>query len=244
MIVFAAVVEPTLSRQDNSVVLYDSGRVTRISENWFQESYWRTEDKVVGEASGRGSVVFVRHDDHTWVLRHYHRGGFVGRFIRDRYLWRGIEQTRAFREWRLLSELSERNLPVPAPIAARVRRFGVSYTADLITEYLSNTRSFESILDDGDACLEQWEIIGRTLRRFHDQGVNHPDLNVRNILIDGEKRVYLIDFDKGEIRGAGSWRHSNLRRLKRSLRKVALETGTAFDSHGWRALQHGYQAAP
>ena len=120
----------------------------------------------------------------------------------------------------------------------------MSYTADLITGYLSNTRSFESILDDGDACLEQWEIIGRTLRRFHDEGVNHPDLNVRNILIDGEKRVYLIDFDKGEIRGAGSWRHSNLRRLKRSLRKVALETGTAFDSHGWRALEHGYQAAP
>ncbi len=236
-------VEPTVICQENSIVLYDAQRLAGFSDDWFREAYWRTTDKVVGEAAGRGSVVFVRHDDDTWVLRHYHRGGFVGRFIRDRYLWRGLEQTRAFREWRLLSELSELHLPVPPPIAARVSRYGVGYTADIITGYLNNTRSFESILNEGDAGLENWILIGRTLRRFHDHGVNHSDLNVRNILVDDAQQVFLVDFDKGELRRTGSWRDGNLRRLKRSLRKVALETGTAFDARGWQALEQSYRAA-
>ncbi len=236
-------VEATLNWQENSVVLYDARHLEQVSDDWFQESYWRTAGKVFGEASGRGSVVFVRHGDDTWALRHYHRGGFVGRFIRDRYLWRGVEWTRAFREWRLLSELRERDLPVPRPIAARVRRYGLSYTADIITGYLENTRSLESILNDGNVISEQWELIGRTLRRFHEHGVHHSDLTVRNILIDANRRVFLVDFDKGELRGSGSWREGNLRRLKRSLSKMALETGAAFDSSGWRALVQGYQSS-
>ena len=244
MINSASVVEPTLNWQENSVILYDARRLDQVSDDWFHESYWRTTGRVFGEAAGRGSVVFVRHDDEAWVLRHYHRGGFVGRFIRDRYFWCGVERTRAFREWRLLSELRERGLPVPSPIAARVRRHGLGYTADIITEYISNTRSLESILSDGDAILEQWELIGQTLRRFHDHGVDHIDLNARNILVDNKRRVFLVDFDKGELRGSGSWRQENLRRLQRSLRKVALETGSAFDSSGWRALEQGYQPAP
>ena len=244
MINLASVVEPTLNWQENSVILYDARRLEHVSDNWFQESYWRTTGKVFGEASGRGSVVFVRHGDDAWVLRHYHRGGFVGRSIRDRYLWCGVEQTRAFREWRLLSELRERGLPVAPPIAARVRRHGLGYTADIITEYINDSRSLESMLSDGDAMLEQWELIGRTLRRFHDHGVDHTDLNARNILVDDKRQVFLVDFDKGELRGSGSWREENLRRLQRSLRKVALETGSAFDSSGWRALEQGYQPAP
>lgn len=240
MLVFPAVADPTFNWQGSSGVLYDARRVAGVSDEWFEEAYWREAGQVVGEASGRGSVIFVRHNDSTWVLRHYHRGGFIGRFVSDRYVWRGLEQTRAFREWRLLSELCDLGLPVPTPIAARVRRSGLGYTADIITEYLDNTRSFESIINDADTCLEHWQRIGRTLRQFHDHGVDHSDLNVRNILLDNDHQVYLVDFDKGEIRGSGTWRDGNLRRLNRSLRKVALETGTNFDSNGWQALERSY----
>ena len=243
VLVFPAVAESTLNWQDNSVVLYDSRRVAQVSDDWFRESYWRDAGTVVGEASGRGSVLFVRHDEDTWVLRHYHRGGVVGRFVSDRYIWRGLERTRAFREWRLLSALLDLNLPVPTPIAARVSRYGFGYTADILTEYLYNTRSFESIINDSEVRIEHWESIGRTLRRFHDHGVDHSDLNVRNILVDEDLQVYLVDFDKGEIRRPGSWRDRNLRRLNRSLRKVALETGARFDSDGWQVLERSYQSA-
>jgi 3-deoxy-D-manno-octulosonic acid kinase len=242
VLVFPAVADPTLNWQGSSIVLYDARRVVRVSDEFFEEAYWRAAGQVVGEASGRGSVIFVRHDDSTWVLRHYHRGGFVGRFISDRYVWPGLERTRAFREWRLLSELCDLALPVPTPIAARVRRSGIGYTADIITEYLDNTRSLESIINDSDACLDHWQRIGRTLRQFHDLGVDHSDLNACNILLDNDNQVYLVDFDKGKIRGSGTWRDGNLRRLNRSLRKVALKTGTSFDANGWQELERSYQS--
>ena len=119
----------------------------------------------------------------------------------------------------------------------------MGYTADIITEYLDNTRSLETVLNDGDAIPEQWELIGRTLRLFHDHGVDHADLNARNILVDDNRQVFLVDFDRGKLRGLGSWRDENLRRLQRSLRKVALESGSAFDSKGWLALEAGYGSA-
>ena len=140
------------------------------------------------------------------------------------------------------AELNARELPVPTPIAARVRRSGVGYTADIITGYIEDSRSFETMLYEGGVCLESWNLVGSTLRRFHDYGVDHSDLNVRNILVDGAQRVWFIDFDKGELRESGSWQNANLSRLKRSLRKVALESGTDFDVEGWEALERGYQS--
>jgi 3-deoxy-D-manno-octulosonic acid kinase len=85
-----------------------------------------------------------------------------------------------------------------------------------------------------------WQVIGETLREFHDHGVDHSDLNVRNILIDDDGCVFLIDFDKGRLRGPGSWKAANLNRLQRSLRKTALETGVPYDEEAWRRLEAGY----
>ena len=242
VLVFPVVLDATLNRQGSSVVLYDARRVACVTDALFEEAHWRSTGQVIGEAMGRGSVIFVRHDGSTWVLRHYHRGGLVGRFIRDRYVWQGLERTRAFREWRLLSELCNLDLPVPTPIAARVRRSGIGYTADIITEHIDNTSSLEFIINGFGVSLDDWQRIGSTLRQFHDLGVDHSDLNVRNILLDNNHQVYLVDFDKGKVRGSGAWRDRNLRRLKRSLQKVALETGTSFDTNGWKVLKQSYQS--
>src|SRR5690606_1273805 len=134
------------------------------SEEWFDPSHWRARDAVIGEISGRGAVLLVQRGDETWVLRHYHRGGMVSRFIDDRYLWLGLERTRAFREWRLLAELHRRGLPVPKPIAARVERRGLSYRSDIITTYLPNTRSLATLLNEGELGAEHWRRIGALLR--------------------------------------------------------------------------------
>ena len=164
----------------------------------------------------------------------------MARLSDDVYVWQGIERSRAFREWRLLSTLFERGLPVPRPIAARVFRHGITYTADILTVYIENTRSVDAMLHAGESLGDHWQVIGRTVRRFHDEGVDHSDLNVRNILLDGQGRVFLIDFDKGCQRGAGSWKKGNLQRLQRSLRKTALETGVPYDEEVWRRIEAGY----
>src|SRR5690606_29835677 len=179
-----------------------------------------------------------------WALRHYHRGGLVAKLIEDHYLWLGLERTRAFREWRLLASLAAAGLPVPRPVAARVNRTGPIYTADIITVFLPDTRRLSGYLADGAVPPDVWEKIGRMVRAFHDRGVQHPDLTAHNILLDSHGEVFLVDFDNAAIRPPGRWQEAGLARLERSLRKVAMETGTEFDPAAWAEVEQAYRSAP
>ena len=76
---------------------------------------------------------------------------------------------------------------------------------------------------------------------LHDAGVYHSDLNRRNILIDGNADVWLIDFDKCDRRAPGSWTQDNLSRLHRSLAKDDQQGPMHWTPDDWHALQAGYQ---
>jgi 3-deoxy-D-manno-octulosonic acid kinase len=90
----------------------------------------------------------------------------------------------------------------------------------------------------GEAERMPWSAVGRCLRRFHDAGVCHADLNAHNILLDEAGKPFLIDFDRGTRRGAGAWRGANLSRLRRSLDKLSGADG--FNLAAWTALLEGY----
>jgi 3-deoxy-D-manno-octulosonic acid kinase len=83
------------------------------------------------------------------------------------------------------------------------------------------------------------------IAKFHHAGVDHADLNAHNILLDAAQRVSVIDFDRGRLRTPGSWRLRNLRRLHRSLLKIArgLPPGR-ITPQAWDALMAGYRAFP
>lgn len=208
----------------------------------FDGAYVERETRRLDERTGRGSVRVVDRGDERWVLRHYHRGGAISRFVEDHYLWTGLDRARSFREWRLLARLADLGLPAPRPVAARVVRRGLAYQADIVTHYLPDTRPLSAFLDEGRSLDGLWREIGRMVRAFHDHGVHHPDLTAHNILLDSSGRTFLVDFDNAKIRAPGPWREAGLARLERSLRKVALETGGEFDERGWRELEAGYRA--
>jgi len=229
---------------DKSHILYDADCIGQVDDTFFEPQVWAEKGLMLGGAPGRGTTVFVQHGEAVYALRHYQRGGLPARISRDRYLWRSLEQSRAWREWKLLAELYQRGLPVPRPIAARVVRHGLTYEADIATEllnakpmaeWLMKKRLPSSLLADIGACLCQ----------FHEEGIYHADLNARNILLDEAGKVYLIDFDRGELRSpAEGWRRGNLDRLKRSLDKFRQqERNFAFDDEDWKALLRGYEAA-
>jgi 3-deoxy-D-manno-octulosonic acid kinase len=237
--------EPRVMVLGRAFVLYDAAveRAASIDvERWFDRDYWQSAGAPLGEKTGRGAVVVLEQGAARWVLRHYKRGGLVARFVEDHYVWKGLEHTRAFREWRLLAQLRALGLPVPRPIAARVERSGLLYRADIITRYLPGTRPLSAILNEA-AAVEVWAEIGAMIRAFHDCGVDHPDLTAHNILMAPEgKEVFLVDFDNAHVRPKGRWQDAGLARLERSLRKVALETGVPFDPDGWRLLEEAYRA--
>lgn len=223
-------------------MLYDASRAGNAAAAWFDPAYWRERGELDGEARGRGTVWFTRSGATGYVLRHYRRGGLIAKLSQDRYIWRGESETRAFREWQLLYHLRRAGLPVPTPVAARYRRYGLTYTADLITERLMDSRTLASVLRRRGIPILGWITIGRCIRMFHDRGVYHADLNAHNILLVDDDLVYLVDFDRGQLRKPGLWCDANLVRLRRSIEKITYKLPPEhFTEEDWHGLLDGYR---
>lgn len=215
----------------------DAGSTPQITPALFDADHWRQTGRILGEAPGRGSSLFLDAGHEQWVLRPYRRGGLIARVSAARYLWTGLERTRGFRELRLTAHLFTRGLPVPRPVATAVTRHGASYTAALITVRIPGARTLADLLEQGAADNGLLERVGATIRRFHDTGLDHVDLNARNLLVDATDKVWLIDLDRCRLRSPGTWREANLARLERSLPKFGEVKGMA-------AIRRGYTESP
>ena len=236
--------KPEILNLDDQAILYDGDRLAHPLTDLFDPGWLSRHQRIEGHALGRGQAYFVRLDGvGACVLRHYRRGGMLGALLHDRYLYTGLARSRAFAEWRLLARLHGLGLPVPAPIAARVQRQGLCYRADLITLRIEGSASLAQRLSEAHATTVDWRAIGACVRRFHDAGVFHADLNARNILIDEAGQVSLIDFDKGRVRPTGAWQQANLDRLLRSLRKLVASGEIGWQEHRcWAELLAAYRA--
>ena len=229
---------------NNSSILLDEDYTINERDDVFSALDSSNESMIRVKRAGRGSVSYFTHSEKSMVHKHYLRGGLVSKLIFDRYLWLNLELTRSFIEFRALEEMSQLGLPVPRPIAARVKRLGVSYTADLITEKLENTKTFGDCLRDQSASEQIFLAIGETIKNFHAKGCYHPDLNVENILIDESQKVFLLDFDrwkrKEESRRIGI---TNIKRLESSIRKRLGLKGLPFPHKEWQgflAIYHSH----
>ncbi len=215
----------------------------------FEPTRLRAAGRLLSDnALGRGTAWLFAHDAGDgnrgeYVLRHYRRGGLAAKLSTDRYLWLGLQRCRAMREFSLLLQLAELGLPVPRPLAARVQRRGCSYRNDLITARIADARTLAERLCQAALPAALWARIGATIRRFHDAGIHHADLNANNILIDADGGCWLIDFDRGDWRAGRRWKAANLARLRRSLDKLADQHRQLhFCEPGWAALLAGYRA--
>jgi 3-deoxy-D-manno-octulosonic acid kinase len=225
-------------------MLYDASRVSNLTAAWFDPEHWLSRGELEGVAHGRGAAHLIATGGNHYVLRHYRRGGLVAHLSRDRYWWKGEWRTRPFAEWQLMYHLAQAGLPVPAPVAARYRRLGLTYVGDLITTRLMNCDSLATRLAVEAVPMLGWIAIGRCIRRFHERGVCHADLNAHNVLLGEDDAVYLIDFDRGSLKKPGLWCDSNLVRLRRSLEKVSYGLPPErFTEADWHGLLDGYRIA-
>lgn len=232
------------TRQGGIGILYDDSRLSHAAPALFEPASWPGAPTAPGYSGGRGATLFISHQGQEWVLRHYHRGGTVGRLLDDQFLWLGEDRTRCFREWRLLMALAELGLPAPRPLGACYRRRGLVYTADLITVRIPGVEPLSSRLARAGAPAEVWVRVGECIGRFHRARVWHADLTAHNLQINEADEIFLLDFDRGCFRGPGGrWRQSNLDRLHRSLTKVSgpeARGAIRFSSREWAWLLDGY----
>ncbi|MBI3267510.1 MAG: phosphotransferase [Planctomycetes bacterium] len=178
--------------------------------------------RVLPGPSGSGDSV---------VYKRYRRGGLLGRLFGGlRFGWQGL-----FRELETTIAAAERGLDVPEVLAVRAtNRLPGLYAAEACLREIPDAQDLAARLSllgpagDPRARHALIRAVAIAIRRMHDAGLWHADLNARNILVRGGQgtpalpRVYLIDFDRAR------WmreipphdRESNLVRLHRSTQKI------------------------
>jgi len=232
-----------VEKTGTGAILYDTDLLDQVSDRTFSAGAWKSVRPVESalRSGGRGYTIIVGDGRREFVLRHFRRGGLIGRIVRDSYVWQGEDKTRSFAEWRLLRKMLRLGLPVPQPVVARYCRRGPFYTADLIMLRIPGIRPLSMRLAEDRRDLRYWQSIGAGIAEFHRAGVNHADLNAYNVQLDDDGKLWLLDFDKGRIEPPGAWQQRNLDRLHRSLQKVRkLDSRIRFTPDDWSALLEGY----
>ena len=232
---------------DDSIIIYDADLISIPSLSLFDARAQNAEqsNKNIGQQKtgiGRAKVTYFLSDNRKLVLKHYYRGGLIAAFLNDTYFGLSVEDSRAFREWKLLKVMKGFGLPVPNAVAARIEKKTLTYRADLITEEIENIETLSDSLSGSKLEPSMWKNVGACIKSFHDHDVYHADLNARNILVENNGEIFLIDFDNSYVRkGAGRWKMANLARLKRSLLKFKANTkGFNFEESDWALLLEGY----
>ena len=238
--------KPKYIIKENLSIIAESEIASAINERFFQAQYWAEQKQILGQAQGRGTTWFFKWHHHEYVLRHYRRGGFIGKFLNDQYLYTGLPRSYPWREWHLLDRPYQSNLPVPKPAACQIIQHKFYYTADLITHKIPNTLSLAQHLKQNPLSDDLWHNIGETLKLFHEHNVYHADLNAHNILLDNKGKVWLIDFHKSSQKKMTPRRcQINLERLERSLLKLTgLNDHFCWKKQNWETLITAYEENP
>jgi hypothetical protein len=194
--------------------------------------------------AGRGVAYAVTLPDAETrvIVRHARHGGLLGGLRGDLF----FGDTRAPRELDVSLRLARLGVPTPEVIAyATYPALPLMRRADVATREVPASRDLDRALCDATSDDEKAELIVATadlLRRLHDAGARHPDLNIKNVLItepeDHAFEAWVIDVDRvwfAEPESA-EVRDANFRRLVRSARKRRRLNGTPFEESDLETL--------
>ena len=239
-----------LARYGNYIVAHDKSLFSEFPVDLFNPEFLSSDASLgyrrlmPASVKGRGILHVFTYRGCALVLRHYYRGGAVSRFVKDTYLWCGLNKTRAMAELKTLLALRHLDLPVPIPVAVRILRGNLTYRADLVTRFIPKASSLSARLAEHRLPPDTWRRIGTVIRQFHDHGCDHADLNAHNILIDEKEKVFLLDFDRAVL-GSSDVKagKNNIARLQRSLLKLK-DSGSSFNylEQDFKFLMEGYRS--
>ncbi len=183
-------------------------------------------DLDVGAATGRTRTYLLSLADRDARIhvRPYVHGGALARVTGSRF----ANADRFRDELRVHSRLAARGAPVPAPVFVLWRKRGAFVEGAMGTVFLADAVDGASYLSrtlDAQQVEAAVEAVACATRRFHDAGGRHADLNLKNLLLEGDPaapRAWLLDLDcaslAAEVRPRR--RMHELMRLERSVRKL------------------------
>lgn len=237
-----------LQPSKRETIWFRKDRFDDFTAQYFTANFWQAQGKIKGAATGRSTAWFIASEPTDILLRHYYRGGLVGKVNKDRFKREAVSKSRAMAEFELLLALRERNLPVPEPLAARYVAAPLwGYRADILVAVIAGAKDVFKLLGERQLHSDEWKVLGATIRQLHDNAVYHSDLNCHNLMLDDAGKAWIVDFDKCGFRELGEWQQANLARLLRSFKKElgkAEEAKREFhwqEDRDWSLLLAGYQ---
>jgi len=172
----------------------------------------------------------IKGSHERMIIKHYEHGGLFRKITKD-ILW---GSSRPFRELVILETASQRGIPVPEALAARVDRIlGPFYKGEIAYKEIPDSGNLLEYLKGLNRKTRQEKIsskrkiihsLAEAIKKMHASGIYHADLNIKNVLIRNREKgiqVYLLDFDCSRIMENISLRAriKNLARLNRSCEK-------------------------
>lgn len=218
-----------MSRQENGNDLYiwNPTQLPEFDPLFFDPNWHDLGAQSVSDG-GRNAAWFIQINSLSAVLKHYRRGGLMALFNRAQYFWLGQTRARSFHEFAVMHQLLQWGLPVPEVVAAACWRHNkVFYRSALITKRIDGAVPLARSVD-----LEDWYRAGQTVKLMHQHNVWHADLNVFNIMLDADRKVWLIDFDNARLGiMSNAEKLQNIARFQRSIKKVLHFQASKFWPH-------------
>lgn len=221
----------------------------QLSE-WGSISAWSSAHPEAVCWRGRGRLFVVpRGDGHRWVVRRLRHGGVLAGVTGDRFL--ALGRPRSVNELLMSLALAGMGIETPPVVAALVYFRGLCYRGEVVRRMVEGRDLshclFGASASRGKLRSEELRAAGHLLARLCANGVFHPDLNLRNVLIgdrDGTVRAYLLDLEKCEVRASPRDRLGArmLARLRRSAQRLGDAHGMHLSPEDWEAFLEGYHA--
>ncbi len=213
---------------------------------------WAAEQSPNEKFVGRGTAYGVTLGTQRIVVRHARRGGLLAPLLQDRY----AGPPRFLREIEMSHLLAKAGIPTPAVVAGVMYPASFGHRADVATERIDGRDLAEIFFGPnppaGELRDEILRAVGRMVRRLHDSGLIHPDLQLRNVLIASSPTALppyrptavLLDVDtcRPVAPGDDSTRRWNLARFARSWEKFNRLRGPLLTDQDRAAFAAAYRS--
>jgi len=128
------------------------------------------------------------------VLKHYHRGGLIRRFLKDRYLYN--PRLRCRKEFDMLTRVRRMGINAPHPLAWAFTT-GLLYRCWLLTKEIdAHGNLAELSRSDPERAVHSTRLASEQIQQLICHRILHVDLHPGNVLVGTDSRVHLIDFDR------------------------------------------------
>lgn len=210
-----------------SLLLKDEYKISLLEQGIDDPKSFLKKKGFPSPYKGRVShPIFPLEDGTHAVFRQYVHGGLFSNMMKNIFCF----GSRSFQELTLTEEIRSAGIPTVLPIGAIHQKIFLCFyqayllslevpkAIDLIQYFreMGPSPSYEKISQK----RKMIRHIGHLIRKLHQEGFFHGDLQMKNILISGDQ-ILLIDFDRSYRKNHLSTQEKmrNLIRLNRSVEK-------------------------